>query len=478
MFLKKIKISLFIFLIIQCLSFLFFREAKAAYNNYYEWNEEFRRKALKKGISIQTLDMTMYNRNILENVINADKHQPEFRKDIQSYLDNSITKQRIKKAQEHIKKHHIILSKIEKQYGVQAEILIAFWAMETNFGKTKGNIPILDSLTTLAFDPRRSSFFENELIYALMMLQSGIPEHKMVGSWAGAFGNFQFMPSTYLNYAIDADLDGEKDLWNSFPDAITSAANYLKSEGWITSAPWGMEVLLPKKFNWNNVEQIKTIHEWIEDGIFIFDFKKNIHKNLKSKLYLPAGIQGPAFLTFSNFDVILKWNNSINYAIAVGHLADRITNNGPIRKKYEKKNIDLTTKDAIEIQNLLKKFSLYSEKCDGVLGRKSREAIRNFQQLYDLPTDGYATKALLKFMKIVSEKNPPDIELSPTDIKDLQKILANGKYYIGKIDGKLGKQTKNAIQKFKKAYGISWKNFDKLLLIKIEMQSNRNLEKK
>ncbi|MCQ2965203.1 MAG: lytic murein transglycosylase [Alphaproteobacteria bacterium] len=447
------------------------------YTNYNDWNEEFRRTALRKSISIQTLDKTMFTRHILKSVISADKHQPEFRKDIQSYIDNSITNQRIKKAQFYKKKYHHILSKIEKEYGVQPEILIAFWAMETNFGNAKGDIPILDSLTTLAFDPRRSSFFGNELVSALKMIQSGVSENKMKGSWAGAFGNFQFMPSTYLNYAIDADFDGEKDLWESFPDAITSAANYLKSEGWKHSLPWGMEVFLPKKFNWNNVEQIKTIHEWIEEGIVIIDFNKNIQQRMFAKLYLPTGIQGPAFLTFSNFDVILKWNNSINYAIAVGHLADRIQGGTSIRKKYEKKNVDLSSKEAFEIQRLLEKFSLYSDKCDGVLGKKSREAIRNFQQIYDLPTDGYATKALLEFMKIVSENNPLNIKLSKTDVKNLQKILKKGKYYTGKIDGTLGKNTKKAIEKFKKSYGISWPKFDRLLLIKIEMQSNRNLEK-
>lgn len=477
MFFKKPKSTL-----LKYLLFLYFccfsaRNVWASHSNYQEWNEEFRRKALRNFISVQTLDNTMFNRNILDKVLNADKHQPEIRKDIQSYLDNSINKKRIQKAQYYKKNYHYLLSKIEKRYGVPSEILIAFWAMETNFGNLKGDIPILDSLTTLAFDPRRSSFFENELIYALKMIQSGIPEDKMKGSWAGAFGNFQFMPSTYLNYAVDADFDGEKDLWNSFPDAITSAANYLKSEGWKPSLSWGMEVFLPKKFDWNNVEQIKSVQEWMKEGILIIDFKKNIQKNMPAKLFLPSGIQGPAFLSFSNFDVILKWNNSINYAIAVGHLADRILGGNPIRKRYEKKNVELSSKEATEIQFLLKKFSLYSEKCDGVLGKKSREAIRNFQQLYDLPTDGYATRSLLKFMKIVSEENPPDIKLSKSDIKNLQKILKKGHYYVGKIDGKLGKNTKIAIQKFKKTYGILWPNFDKLLLIKIEMQANRNLEK-
>ena len=442
-----------------------------------EWIEEFRREAVDNGISAQSLDLAFQSLELRPEVIALDRKQPEFRRDFQSYIDNAINVSRIKKARKLQEKYTNLFKEIEQKYKVPARYLLAFWGMETNFGTVKGEYPTINVLATLAYDTRRPAFFRSELMHSIRLVQDGLPVEKLLGSWAGAVGNFQFMPSTLKNFGVDYDNDGQIDLWNSLPDALASAANYLSSEGWDPDIDWGREVILPKKFNWELIEQRKSLKEWQEEGIAFAD-SSAVREPLstQAELFLPAGIHGPAFLTYSNFNVILKWNNSVLYAIAVGHLADRIEFRSPFSKKYFQRGPSFTSENAQEVQLLLSEMGLYDSEIDGVLGRKSREAIRTFQTMYGLPADGYANASLLHFMRLVVSGGEKRDTLTFDEIVELQKILAKGSYYIGPIDGKIGKSTLDGIELYKNVYGISSDAVNRSLLEKMRVQFARNLE--
>lgn len=442
-----------------------------------EWLEDFRREAVDDGVSAQALDLAFQSLELRPEVIRSDRKQPEFRRGFQSYLDNAINILRIKKAKKLLQTHEALFKEIEKKYKVPAKYLVAFWGMETNFGERKGDVPILDALATLAYDTRRPDFFRSELLHGVHLVQDGLPVEKMVGSWAGAMGNFQFMPSTLRTYGVDYDNDGHVNLWDSLPDAAASAANYLASEGWDPSVGWGREVVLPKKFDWTLIEQKKTLKEWKENGIVFAEQAPVKEKDsVSAELFLPAGIHGPAFLMYSNFRVILKWNKSVLYAIAVGHLADRISGRPAFSKKYFQRGSSFTLENAQEVQELLTKMGLYSGDVDGVLGRKSREAVREFQTLYGLPADGYADASLLHFMRLVLSGGEKRNGLTFDEISELQKILLKGKYYVGPVDGKLGASTLQGIELYKKVYGLSSDGVNRTLLAKMRVQFARNLE--
>lgn len=442
--------------------------------SFAEWYEEFRREAVNNGVSAQTLDTAFAEQRLIPSVITRDRKQPELRKDFQTYIDNAINSLRIRKAQRMMNENKALLDGIYKKYGVPPAYLIAFWGMETDFGNSKGEYPIIGALSTLAYDTRRPDFFRSELMHAVKMVQAGISPERMKGSWAGAFGNFQFMPSTYHAFAVDRDGDGVPDLWNSLPDALASAANYLSSVGWNKSIGWGVEAFLPKRFDWNLIEQKRTLQEWLDAGVEFLNFGK-APLTTPAKLFLPAGIQGPAFLVYSNFDVILQWNNSVLYAVAVGHLADRIQGLPPFKKKYAAGKT-FTLENSLEVQELLTKMNLYEGEADGILGRKSREAVRKFQAMYDLPADGYANPSLLHFMRLVLSGGAERKDLTFDEVRELQTILSKGSYYKGPIDGKLGKSTKTAVDLYKKVYGLQGTEINRKLLTKMRIQAARNLE--
>ncbi len=445
--------------------------------SYDEWYEDFRREAVESGLSAQSLDKAFAEITPIPAVISSDRKQPELRKDFQSYIDNAINNLRVRKAQNLLKTHQKILNEIYEKYGVPPNYLVAFWGMETDFGNSFGRHPIIGALATLAYDTRRPAFFRSELLNAVRLVQYGLPPEKMNGSWAGAMGNFQFMPSTYLEYGVDYDGDGQIDLWNSLPDAMASAANYLSHEGWNKDLPWGREVFLPKKFDWKLIEKKKTLREWQKEGVrFPAGVVLTEPLSTEAELFLPAGIQGPAFLVYSNFRVTMKWNNSVLYSIAVGHLADRIAGGGPFLRKYADKPAFLTLEDALEIQKILTELKLYDGEIDGVLGKRSREGIRRFQQMYDLPADGYAGPSLLQFMRLVMNGEVEREQLTFDEIVEMQKILSKGQYYKGPLDGKLGETTRTGIELYKIVYGIQSTKINRRLLEKMRVQYLRNME--
>lgn len=308
---------------------------------FSEWILNFKKTANKDyGIDNKILNEAFKNVEYKKKVINLDRNQPEFKKVFWNYYDDAIHPLRVKRGKEKIVKYKTLLNRVYKKYGVPPNIIVAFWGMESDYGRYMGNSNVIEVLTTLSFDHRRSKFFTNELIQALKILQSGkINLKDMKGSWAGAFGNFQFMPSTYVAYAVDGDGDGKIDLRNSLPDAFYSAGNYLSKMGWDSKHRWGRPVKFDKnnKKIWNQVnsKDWKNLSYFSSLGITRMNGNKLPNAKIKAKLIAPMGKDGPTFLIYKNFKLIMNWNNSINYALSVGLLSDALTDNqiGKIERK-------------------------------------------------------------------------------------------------------------------------------------------------
>ena len=305
------------------------------------------------------------------------------------------------------KKHKPMLDSISTTYGVEPHYLVAFWGLETNFGRHTGDMDIISSLATLSHDLRRSDFFENELILALKIIQNGhATRENFIGSWAGAFGQTQFMPSTFTAYAIDADADGKKDLWNSKLDFFTSSANFLNSVGWRRGEHWGREVKISNSnFDWqlsgHNVP--KTLAEWSDMDITDVNGRPLDTSFVgMARLILPAGANGPKFLVYTNFRKILMWNRSDFYALSVGLLANKLLNLPDMSWKPRKDEKSLSRTDFMIIQKFLKDKGFYTAEIDGVFGSGSRQALKVYQKSSGLMADGHADNTILKHIKGVN----------------------------------------------------------------------------
>lgn len=370
--------------------------------DFAAWREQLRLDALSRGISQHTFDLALADFQPILRVIELDQRQPEFVDTFWNYLDRRIDARRLVQAHTHLREQKPLLKQIQARYGIPPQLLVAFWGMETNFGKTTGSFQVPHALATLAWDNRRSGFFRNELLNALSILeQEHVALEDMKGSWAGAMGQMQFMPSTFLNYGVDADGDGRKDLWQSLPDAFHSAANYLHRIGWNANEIWGREVKLPQGFEYEaaRLDIRKPLREWSRMGVRQADGKPLSKSAITGAIVLPQGHEGPAFLVYRNFDVIMQWNRSINYALAIGHLADRLNGAGPIKLGRNADNRRLTRDQLMEIQFLLGNLGFDPGDIDGVPGSKTRLAIRAYQKSAGLPVDGHASASLLEYMQ-------------------------------------------------------------------------------
>ncbi|MFD1099998.1 lytic murein transglycosylase [Shewanella litorisediminis] len=333
----------------------------------------------------------------LQRVVELDRSQPEFTQTFADYFNKRVTERRISEGQKLLKTHGALLNKLQREYGVPPQYLLAFWGLETNFGGYKGKMPVLDALATLACDTRRSQYFTQELLQALRLGDKfGLPFDGMVGSWAGAMGHTQFMPTTYLTYAVDGDGDGKVDLWNSTEDALSSAANFLMQLGWQRNERWGREVLLPKNYDYESLgrEHRKPLSEWQALGLTTVFGHPIPTAPMDAALYLPAGHTGPAFLGYSNFEVIQRWNRSEFYALAVGRLADRINGAKPL--KVAPPDQPRRTRDGLKaMQQKLIELGYDIGAADGIIGSKTAAAIRDFQKRNKLVPDGFADDATL-----------------------------------------------------------------------------------
>lgn len=348
-------------------------------------------KAKVAGISQHIIDTTVANLKYVPRVIELDNQQPEFTTTFGDYFEKRVTPWRVEQGRKMMAKHHDLLTKLTHEYGVPGQYIVAFWGLETNFGSYKGSMPVLDSLATLACDPRRSDYFTGELLQALKLKQQyQFDDSKMVGSWAGAMGHTQFMPTNYRRYAVDGDGDGIADLWNSEADALTSAANFLQHLGWQADERWGREVLLPSNYSFEYLGSKSTLplSQWHALNIKKTNGQAISTPDMQAALYLPAGHTGPAFLGYANFNVIMRWNRSEFYAISVGHLADRI-NGAPALSRAVPKQPRLSRDIVKQLQVKLNEQGFDVGKPDGILGRNSVLGLQGFQKKHGLIADGF-----------------------------------------------------------------------------------------
>ena len=337
-------------------------------------------------------------------------NQPEFARPVWSYLDSAVSARRIKDAQAMLARYGEALDRIAAQSGVPKEILVAIWGLESDYGADGGSFNLFAALATLAYDGPRANYAKPEFQAALQIYQQQhYPLSEMVGSWAGAFGQTQFTPTTFLKYAADGDGDGQIDLWRSAPDALASAARLLADQGWKRDQRWGYEVTLPDSFAYEeaDLDIQKNISEWSARGVKAASGDPLPSSDDSAAIYLPAGARGPAFLVFANFQMILKYNNAASYALAISLLADRMAGAGPVRHGWPRDERALSRSERIAFQTDLQKLGFDPGTADGVLGRRSRAALRQYQKSKSLAADGFATAALLAMLEADAASKSP-----------------------------------------------------------------------
>lgn len=351
-----------------------------------------------EGISDKTVQQVLSKAKHSQRVIELDRRQPEFTQTFANYFNTRINDERVLRGRELLTRHRALLNKIQQETGVPAQYLVSFWGLETNYGGHFGDWSVTDSLATLACDPRRSSFFTQELLNAMRIVDAGdISPDRMIGSWAGAMGHMQFMPSTFLRYAKDMDGDGRRDLWGSIPDAMGSAANFLRQLGWIPDLNWGQEVRLPSAFDYSLAgrDQMLSQAEWAKLGVTAISGMPLTPTEQKAALLVPAGHQGPAFLVTKNFYIIMRWNRSEFYALSVGHLADRIAGAAALQRTPPTDTAKITREQVRQLQMDLSTLGIDAGEADGVMGSLTRQAISRFQQQTQRIADGHLDVTLL-----------------------------------------------------------------------------------
>ncbi|KUJ71691.1 lytic murein transglycosylase [Thiomicrospira sp. WB1] len=370
--------------------------------DFQKWLQTFKKKAASHGIGATTLEKAFANVTLNTRVLELDRRQPEFTRTFWQYFDAAITDWRVRNGQKLYQKYRPRLHEVTQQYGVPARFIIALWGMETNYGGYTGNTPIIESLATLSYDPRRSGFFQEQLMAALTIIDQGhVSPDQMRGSWAGAMGQCQFMPTNYLKYAVDADNSGKVDLWNSLDDVFYSMGNFLEELGWVRGENWGREVALPEGFDYSlaDGETQRPLQAWSEMGLTLADGRALPDETMQAALLLPHDHRGPAFLIYDNFHVIKRWNFSDNYALAVGHLADRIVGRAPLTANPPPNDEALSHQQTRELQERLARAGLPVGPVDGVIGSKTRDALRRYQKREDLPADGYPSPRMLNILR-------------------------------------------------------------------------------
>lgn len=372
--------------------------ASQAQQSFAAWLENFRAEAAAQGISQKTLDQALTGLEPDPDILRAADNQAEFVKPIWDYLDSAVSQARIRTGRAKLRQYARQFAAIEQKYGVDRHYLAAIWGMETNYGSFMGGKGVVRSLATLAYTGERTSFGRTQLLAALRILDNGdIDVANMKGSWAGAMGHTQFIPTTYLEYAVDFTGDGTRDIWRAISDALASSANFLREKGWREGETWGYEVVLPKGFDYGLADERteRTLEAWSRFGITRPNGKPFPRPSDRAKLVVPAGADGPAFLMIHNFDVIKRYNNATAYALAVGHLADRLMGFGPIKQSWPRDEQPLARSERKELQRLLADLGFLNGKIDGIIGVNTKAAVRAFQRSRGMVPDGFATKRLL-----------------------------------------------------------------------------------
>lgn len=443
------------------LTLLLTPSASAAEGDFSGWLQELRTEAMVAGISDQTANEAVSRIEFLPDVIAMDRSQPEFISPFLDYFQKRVDVQKVQKGRQMLIEHESMLNQIEAQYGVPKFTLLAFWGMETQYGRSLGKLDILSSLATLAYDGRRTEFFRGQLLDAMRMIDIGhVDADALTGSWAGAFGNMQFMPTTFMLYAVDGDGDNLIDVVDSLPDAFASAANYLSQVGWRANEPAMLEVQLPENFDWKSAQLSvrKPVEEWsalgvralhVDVGAPGFGSKTAPVKDIRGKkaklhsvktkrpvlqkvssstqqvqdnatvstvsldaldlkvngqaaILLPQGYRGPAFMVFDNFDVIMDWNRSVNYALSVAQLAEQLRHDSRIVGGQFAEGGALSFHEMLDLQSMLNARGFNAGEPDGLPGFMTQEAVRNYQLANQLPADGYASRSI--YQRLYSEQ--------------------------------------------------------------------------
>ena len=365
------------------------------------WIAAYRGRARARGISQSVLDAALRDAGYLPGVIERDRAQTEFTRSLEDYLAIAASDERVALGRAEFRRRGALLSRIEARFGVEPRVVTAIWGLESFYGTRQGDIPVVSATSTLAYDGRRGDFFERQLDAALRILQNGdITPARMTGSWAGAMGHTQFIPTSYEAYAVDFTGDGRRDIWSDDPaDGLASAANYLARAGWRRGLPWGLEVTLPAGYAGPTGRGTRRgTGAWAGAGIRPAG-GGSLPDLGPAALLTPSGRTGPAFLVSRNFDVILRYNNSESYGIGIGHLSDRVAGGGPIRGSFPPDRYGLTKDDREELQRRLTRAGFDTQGVDGVLGSNTEAAIRAWQQANGQSVTGTPSRALLDALR-------------------------------------------------------------------------------
>ena len=377
------------FLRFLCLVFLT-TSVFANSQSFEDFLNQVRKTATEQGVSKATIDKAFFGLTPNLDILKSDSAQAEFNQNFWHYVNKRVSQVRLNNGNDTLKQNASLLNKTSQKYGVPAYVLVAFLGLESNYGNYMGNENLVRSLATLAYDPRRSGFFTKEFIALLKLIDKNTIPLDAKGSWAGAMGAVQFMPTNVIAYGVDANNDGKVNLWNDKEDIYASAANFLNKLGWEKGEKWGREASIPKNFDYRltGLETKRTVNEWAALGVLRGNGSRLPKSNFKASLIVPMGHRGPAFLVYRNFDTILGWNRSILYALSVAYLSDRLNGNG----KLTAKSIDeplLSKEDVLQIQNTLNLLGYDTGTPDGMTGPKTRRATRMFQSDIGLVADGY-----------------------------------------------------------------------------------------
>lgn len=380
--------------------------ASAAPADFEHWLDGFRAEAAAAGISQEILNDALTGLSINPRVYELNDNQPEFSRGIWDYLDGAVSATRVNNGKTKYLENQRLLTLIETAYGVDAEIIAAIWGLESSYGAIMGDYDAIQALATLAFEGRRTGYGRSQLIGALKIIQHGYASRsELKGSWAGAMGHTQFIPTTYLSYAVDHDGDGRRDIWSNLGDVFASTANYLSVSGYRANEPWGIEVRLPAGFDYALADSDikKAVVEWAAGGVEAIRGPSLIDRfdpNMRGRLIIPAGARGPAFIVFDNFGAILKYNRSTAYALAVSLLSEEIASrSGAVIGVWPRDDRPLSLDERKSLQQALKNRGFDPGPVDGIIGAGTKRALRAWQKQAGLPADGYASAAVLNALR-------------------------------------------------------------------------------
>jgi lytic murein transglycosylase len=369
--------------------------------SFERWLDEFRKEARASGVSNATIASALGGMTLDPGIISRDRKQGFFAQTFTTFSGKLISKNRLDNGVSRLRQHQALLAKAEKDHGVPGPVIVAFWALESDFGVGMGNLPVLRSLATLAYDCRRPDLFRGELMAALKIIDRGdLRPEEMIGSWAGELGQTQFLPTHYLAHAEDYDGDGRRDLLKSIPDVIGSTAAFIQFLGWERGQPWLQEVRVPGNLPWDQADLAIQLprSKWVSMGVVAIDGKPMPADNMPASLLLPMGRFGPAFLAYPNFQVYLKWNQSLNYSITAAHLAMRLAG-APGMTRASQPIPELDQSQAKELQQLLTRRGYFDGEIDGKIGAATRAGVKKAQMQFGLPADSYPTPELLERLR-------------------------------------------------------------------------------